>query len=111
MIDLAVLLILGFASYRATRFVVLDTLPEKLRQRFFLWLVNRKRLPRLSEKVLELFSCTFCAGAWITLIIASLYFKELPWAFTTNEWLSAIGIAGVQAFIHTVEPEGDDHEH
>lgn len=114
MIDIAVLLILGFASYRATRFVVFDTLIEGTREKIFLFLINHQanRTTRfLNGKALDLLSCTWCAGFWISLLIAGLYFGELPWYFTRHQWLSTLGITGVQAFIHTVEPDEGDHEH
>lgn len=113
MIELAVLLVLALASYRITRFVVFDTLIEGTRERLFLWLINHqkgKTTHFLYGKILDLLSCTFCAGFWVTLLLTSLYFGHLPWEFSKLEWISTAGVTGLQALLHTWEYE-DDHEH
>lgn len=111
MLELAVIAILGLASYRLTRFLLFDTLIDGWRQRYYVFLINRNK-PRLFwSKLLDLTSCSWCLGFWVSLAALSLYLGTAPWEFTKEQFISLFAIAGVQGFIHAAEPEGDDHEH
>ena len=103
-------LLVGFASYRATRFLIFDTLIEQSREKFYVFLINRKHLRPLWDKVLDLTSCTWCLGFWVGLAAFSFLTSTYPWDFTRLQAIATFAIAGVQGLLHTVEPE-EDHEH
>lgn len=111
MTEFITLIILAFASYRITRFIVIDTLPHTARMKFHTFLLNRKHFKWLFEKILELASCTWCLGIHVSWAIWWAYTKTYPWDFGVLGWLMVFGIAGIQGMLHAVEPEGDDHEH
>lgn len=105
-------LILAFASYRLTRILIIDTIFEGTRGRVHQFLLNQAqkegKLSGLWFKLLDLSSCTWCTGVWVSFLIYSIYLGELP--SNRFEWLTVAGIAGVQGMLHAVEPEGD-HDH
>ena len=75
--------ILSFVVYRVTRFIVLDSLIERVRERFYLWLLSPldpmetsevidvhqdeplRKLPTWRRKLYQLFSCPFCISVWV----------------------------------------------
>lgn len=105
MINLLVLLVLGIAAYRITRFLVIDTLFEGSRNKFHTWLANKQGM--IYDKILDLTSCTWCLGFWVSLVLYSFYLWECPIDFNRLEWISTFAIAGVQGMLHALEP-GDD---
>lgn len=111
MIDLVAWLICSFAAYRITRFIVWDTLIDEPRDWLYRKLSTRgekkDRGRYFKEKLMDLTSCTFCTGFWVSLVIAMIYFNEWFWDFGRLQWLSFIGIAGLQALLHTWEKDDD----
>lgn len=105
-LNLLTFMILAFAAFRVTRFLVFDSLFSHTRQRILVWLANRK-LSVLNHKALELITCTWCVGFWITLGVYSLFLWEQPWDFTRLEWITTFGIAGVQGLLHAYEPNDE----
>lgn len=104
--ELVTLAILGFAAFRITRFLVIDTLIDGLRAKFHTFLANRRgKLQFLAQKALELTSCTWCAGFWVSLLLYSLYVWHNPLDFTRFDWINTAAVAGVQGLLHAYEPE------
>lgn len=98
-------LVLAWASYRATRFVVIDTLIENVRGRVQTFLFNREGKTKVVwHKLLDLISCTWCAGFWVSLTVYSLWFWTNPIDFTRFDVIIILAIAGVQGILHALEP-------
>lgn len=105
-LELITLIVLSFAAYRITRILVIDTLFEGIRGRFHSFLASSTgKLHFLSHKLLELTSCTFCAGAWVSLAVYSFWINTCPIAFTKQEWIIAFAVMGGQSFLHVLEPD------
>lgn len=97
MLSLPILLALGLASYRGTRFVVADSLTDPVRdfvaKKFVLaegrtagvwWFLNK------------LLNCLFCAGFWISVIALAFYLT------VTDTWGHGVGpllLHGLEAFV------------
>lgn len=107
--QLILIAVLGLASYRATRFLLFDTLIEGIRSRWYTFLVNRRRPAIFWQKLLDLTTCTWCSGWWITTLIYSLFIKTAPWNFGIYEAVTLLAIAGVQGLVHAFEPGDEDH--
>lgn len=112
MLDLIPLVILAFASFRITRFLVIDTLISGARNKFHSFLVNRaqknnKILHFVWEKVYELTSCTWCSGFWVSAALYTLYVWVNPLDFSRLDVLNIFAIAGIQGMLHAYEP-GDE---
>src|SRR6266498_1367249 len=111
-INLLTFLILAFASYRATRFLIFDTLIAGTRQRLYTFLSNSSlsglRIKKfLASKILEGISCTWCTGIYVTFGIYWLYNWQSPLNWTRFNFITVAAIAGVQGLIHSYEP-GDE---
>lgn len=102
------LVVLALAAYRITRFLVIDSLIEGLRAKFYVFLSNRQgKLRAIWQKLLELSSCTWCCGAWVSLALYSVYLWTSPLDFGRMDWISVFAIAGIQGLLHAFEP-GDE---
>lgn len=108
MIGLLPLVVLAFASFRVTRFLLFDTLIDEPRNFWYNQLTGGTKLKYLREKLLDLTSCSWCTGFWVTLIIYSVYATAYPWEFTRFNWLSFLGVAGVAGMLHAYERTDDD---
>lgn len=110
-INIVPLIVLAFASYRITRFLVIDSLLDGSRNKFHLFLVNRARkegrLHVMWDKIYDLTSCSWCAGFWITLAIYTVYVWNEPWDFSRFDVINIFAIAGIQGILHALEP-GDE---
>lgn len=100
---------LGIAAYRITRFFLFDTIVDSLRQRWYVWLVNRKHLKALAAKLLELTSCTWCFGVHISWLLYAGWTRLYPWQFGVYGWIVVAAIAGVQGPLHAWEPGDEEH--
>lgn len=100
---LILVIILGLAAYRVTRFLLFDTLIEGVRNSFYTFLANRRRPAILWSKLLELTTCTWCAGVWVT---TGLYLLWINYDWSHAPILIA-AIAAIQGLTHAFEP-GDD---
>src|ERR1051325_3523535 len=103
LIDIIPLLVLGFAAYRITRFLVIDSFFEGLRHKLYSFLVNRadknSKLHVLWIKTYELLSCTWCLGFWVSVILYTVYAWNQP-AFTKFDIINVFAIAGIQGLLH-----------
>lgn len=111
MLDIIPLVILAVASYRLTRFLVIDTLISGIRNKFHTVLVNnaqkRGKLRLIWEKIYDLTSCTWCSGFWVSAILYWIYTWTSPADWDQNSIISIFAIAGIQGFLHALEP-GDE---
>jgi len=60
---LGLTILLSLVTYRVSRFIVLDTLWEKSRDRFAAWLEVRDNIA--ADKFGELIGCPFCVSVWV----------------------------------------------
>jgi len=104
--QLATIVILGFAAYRVTRFLVIDSLLEPARSNFHSMLERKRGI--VWAKIYDLVSCTWCVGVYVSFALYCIYLWDLFVGWTRLDWLSAIAVAGVQGMLHAVEP--DEHE-
>lgn len=111
MIDIIPLVVLALASYRLTRFLVIDTLISGLRNKVHGFLINRAqkndKLRILWEKLYDLSSCTWCSGFWVSLALYWLYVWCSPTSWDQMDVINIFAITGIQGFLHALEP-GDE---
>lgn len=107
MIELVPFVVLAFAAFRMTRFLLFDTLIDEPRDWMYRRIAGGNKFRYLREKLLDLTSCSWCAGVWICLALYSIYVVAFPWEFTRYNWLSLLGIAGAQGMLHSYEPSDD----
>lgn len=107
-LNLLTFIILAFASYRITRFFLFDSLIAHSREKYYVVLSNASmkgnRLKKLlAHKLLELSSCSWCLGVWVT---GAVYWSYTQYGLT---WYHIVaGLAGVQGLLHAYEPGDDD---
>lgn len=107
--QLALVVLLGLAAYRATRIVTADSISESWRT----WLYRQAwedqgpaadPAPRsvLRTYIWEGFTCPFCVGVWCALVLVTMW-VGWPWShWHGGRWLLlALAVAGVQAFVHS----------
>lgn len=111
MIDIIPIVILALASYRLTRFLVIDTLITGIRNKFHAVLINKAqkdgKLKRVWEKLYDLTSCTWCAGFWVSVALYWAYTWTSPAYWDQKSIIAIFAIAGIQGFLHALEP-GDE---
>lgn len=101
--QLATILILGICAYRITRFLVIDELLEPGRTKFHTRL--EVHTGYIWAKIYDLVSCTWCVGVYVSMLVYVIFLGDPFVHWTRLDWLSAIAVAGVQGFIHSVEPD------
>jgi hypothetical protein len=91
---------LALASFRITRFIVIDDLLSVQREAFMSWFLN-KGGPAW-DKLYDLFGCTWCVGVYVSAAVYWLYIQdfELSW----EAFLNISAIAGAQGMLHALEP-------
>jgi hypothetical protein len=111
MIEIIPLIVLAIASYRITRFLVIDTLISGVRNKFHGFLINHAQkqgtFHMLWEKLYDLTSCTWCFGFWVSVILYWLYTWVSPNYWNQLDVINVFAIAGIQGFLHALEP-GDE---
>lgn len=65
------LIVLSAVVYRTARFVVLDSLIDKTRERVFVWLVTREHIAW--HKLHELLGCPFCITIWFAAAVVAIH--------------------------------------
>lgn len=104
------MLVLGLASYRITRFLVTDTLmgmgPDSgswlsTKVDAFAYNPDGSNRSWWRGKIGDLVTCLYCLGWWVSCAVLALWTWSFPW--TSNDpqqWiLLAFAISGIQAFI------------
>lgn len=111
MITIFPLIILALASYRLTRFLIIDTLIAGIRNKFHSALVNQSqksgKLHKVWEKLYEFTSCTWCFGFWVSLALYWAYTWSSPANWNQNFIISVFAIAGIQGMLHALEPDDE----
>lgn len=103
LIPLLTLAVLALASYRVTRFIVFDSLFDGLRHKVQNWLLVKEALPYV--KTLDLISCTWCVGVWVSAALYWLYSQDFQ--LSVEAGINIAGIAGAQGLLHAFEPDGE----
>lgn len=107
-INIIPLIVLAFASYRLTRFLVIDSFAEGIRHKWYAFLTNRAQkdgpLHLLWLKAYELTSCTWCTGFWVSVALYTVYAWNQP-AFTKFDVINVFAVAGIQGLLHAFEPD------
>lgn len=80
--ELLTFVILALVTYRVGRFVLLDSMIDGPRDRFYLWLNNTEKLSRTRLWFLEMLTCVYCITVWIA--AATVTFWSLV---VHDEWI------------------------
>ncbi|MGW4731822.1 DUF1360 domain-containing protein [Streptomyces shenzhenensis] len=102
MISLPVLVLLGFASYRATQLGVHDSILDGTRDRLFAW-HGAKLDSKPRTFLIQLVSCIYCFGYWLSGVTLLVYllaagrWDGAPVIIHGVEWFA---VAGVQALLN-----------
>ncbi|AXE76029.1 DUF1360 domain-containing protein [Streptomyces atratus] len=105
LLDITALALLGLAGYRATQLAVHDTILDPVRDRLHAWHEQRPE-SAAREFVINLISCVYCMGWWIsgailaTYLLATGQFAGTPLLVHGIEWLA---VAGAAVFINRVD--------
>lgn len=103
------LLIIGFASFRLTRFFIIDTFFDGTRENLHVFFAKKqeksKKHSAFWSKLYDLSSCTWCFGFWISLILYSLYFWICPIDFNQVNVIEVFAVAGIQGLLHSWESD------
>lgn len=102
-LNLVTFVILAAAAYRLTRLVVIDDISAPVRNAWTSFLADHPT--KITGWFLDLFTCTWCAGVWVSTAVYAVYLGNSPHTFTRVEWLTAAAIAGVQGLLHAFEPD------
>jgi hypothetical protein len=100
--SLPVLLVLGFAAYRATQFVVHDSIGDGLRIRLELWHA-REPGSKIRNFFRDLIACPYCTGWWLSLATVLAYLTAAGQWGAASLWVHAVecwAVAGVQALLN-----------
>lgn len=103
--NLLILCALGFAAYRATQFVVHDTLADPVRNRIELWHA-RKFDSRIRSFVRDLLSCVYCVGFWLSAVAVAVYLTAADQWGAASIWVHFIEmwvVAGMQALLNRID--------
>lgn len=109
-LDLLTLAILALASYRITRFLVLDSLmgfgPDSgsglsVRIDRFAYDEDGSDRSWWRGKVGDLLTCTWCLGFWVSLAVLCAWTTTVPWELGTEGVLTAFAVAGAQGYMNS----------
>ena len=104
MIDAISFLVLTFAVFRITRFVLFDTIIDGTRNKWYNFLLRGYRFKFLKNKAMELTSCSWCFSVHVSYTVYSFYTRTWPWELGVRGWLTVVGIAGAAGLLHAYEP-------
>ncbi|MGO4423277.1 DUF1360 domain-containing protein [Streptomyces sp. MCAF7] len=96
------LVVLGFAAYRATQLGVHDTILDPGRERLAAWQANNLD-SKARAFLIQLISCVYCLGWWLSGITLLVYllatdsWGDALWLVHGVEWFA---VAGVQALLN-----------
>lgn len=109
--NLTVLVILGLASYRATQFVVHDSLLDGARNRLELWHAARSE-SGFRSFWRDLIGCPYCTGFWLSLVTVLVYLTAAGQWGAAPLWIHAVecwAVAGGQALLNRWDDSRDSH--
>ena len=99
-VTLLILVVLGLAAFRITRFFVIDSLISRPRDKFHNFLAGKGL-----NYFYELTSCTWCFGAWVSFFVYWIYRWVNPIYWGRLGWLEFAAVAGLQGLLHAFEPD------
>lgn len=106
LVALVPLIVLAFASYRITRFIVVDDLSEGVREKVHLFLIKKEqkegRLKFFWTKLYQLTSCTYCTGFWVTAALYATYAWDKGYSVGAHI-INLFAVTGLQALLHSWE--------
>lgn len=105
MVTTLAFVILAAAAYRITRLIVIDDVTAILRNAWTGFLASKPN--KVKSWALDLFTCTWCTGVWVSFFLYAIYLGDSPHTFTRVDWITVFGIAGVQGILHAFEPDED----
>lgn len=109
--QLATVLVLGFAAYRATQLVVWDTIGDPIRTKIEMWHAKRHE-SKVRSFVRQLISCIYCVGWWLSIVTVLVYVTA------TGQWgniplfvvaVDCWAVAGVQALLNRWDDSRPGH--
>lgn len=104
---LALVAVLGTASYRLTRLVTRDTITDGFRSGLARWAWDEHREQwrgRFRRRVQQLLTCPFCLGVWISAAVyvwADLAQLGAPETGIAGDVVLVAAVAGVQGLLAT----------
>jgi hypothetical protein len=112
-VDLLVtVVVLALAAYRITRLVVLDDVIGEwpgdehprgtfVRKAIDLALYDDTSSARSkpADYVGKLYSCTFCVGWWVSMMVVCGWFRLWPHELGVDGWLVVFAVAGAQGYV------------
>lgn len=111
MIEIVPLIVLAIASFRITRFLIIDTMLSGSRNKVHSVFINKAqrngKLHVLWEKLYDLTSCTWCIGFWVSLVVYWLFTWDSPADWNQLDLFNVFAMAGIQGMLHAIEP-GDE---
>lgn len=103
--DLALVLVLGFAVYRAVRVATVDKISQPWRE----WLLLRVQhagadTRSLARWAYTLLTCPFCLGVWLSAVVVAFWSlvvadRWLGWEYP----LGFLAVAGAQSLMSSVD--------
>ena len=113
--ELTTLLILGFASYRATQLVVWDSIGDGLHERLDRWHhdgIGPDRRNAFRTFVKKLLNCVYCTGWWLSLVTLAVYLTAAGQWGAASLWVHAVefwAVAGIQALLNRWDDSRPGH--
>jgi hypothetical protein len=107
-----VFILLSLCTYRAVRFFVDDSLigfnvasESEVGEALYRWGKDSDGNDRVwwRARLVDLGSCTYCFGWWLSLTVACLWLWAWPWQLGREGWLTTIALAGAQALLNTLD--------
>jgi hypothetical protein len=104
------IVLFSLVVYRVTRFLLLDTLIENVRESWLIWLEKPKiqggKMGLWREKLLQLSSCPYCVSIWVSAgtVALTMIWTSVP--LPVWQWLAAS--AGSLVVYTYVDSEDED---
>jgi Protein of unknown function (DUF1360) len=112
MLNLAELAVLGFASYRATQFIVWDSLLDPWRAKLEMWhAVKHTSKPR--SFIRALLKCPYCIGFWLSTVTVIVYLAATGSLTDGPLLVHAVevwAVAGIQALLNRWDDSLPGHQ-
>lgn len=97
MIELLVLL--GLATWRVTRFALYDALIDTPRNRVHAWLLTRRHATAVTVKIHELITCPWCLSVWVAAVAVAV---ADGWASIPLPAFMWLAVAAVAVIVHVL---------
>lgn len=106
MLSLTALIVLAFAAFRITRFIVFDAILNEPRKVLYNLLSIKKKRGSgeliirggyINRKLSQLSTCTWCVGFWVSALVYYIHIRDF-------NLINICAVAGVQSLLHTLDP-------